>query len=276
MSLVGYTNSGNSCYYNACLQALFNCPSFRDWIVHSAPVSDFHQALQDLLKSDGVSTVNSQSVNPISSLQILQQNSNGRLIRGQQNDAQECLQEIFRQLPVDRCVDGGLNLCNVYYRSIYNCGSCGGSYTADDEPAQQLIDIPLFQSETTTAHFIRRTCRIASDCKCRLCGIAGSVNQSYSLRKSNKIIILLFKRYYQPGVYQYPETLVLTSGGRELIYRVVSQIEQYGTMEAGHYYTRIVKDGRFYLCDDARIIEIVDPLTPNPYSYLVFYHLENE
>ena len=116
------------------------------------------------------------------------------------------------------------------------------------------------------------------DYQCERCGERAGGYRHYGLRMVPEILVCLFNIYDDLKVRtaQYFPTRISFPGiteGQQLIYRQVSQIEQSGSCNGGHYIARSIRaDGKVYQFNDNSVSPSF--LSPNPNVYMIFYHHE--
>jgi ubiquitin C-terminal hydrolase len=176
---------------------------------------------------------------------------------------QEDAQEGFT-LFLDALGDEVSKKFQVRYKCEIICRQCHARHFVDTseyrEPTEMMIDlseenpfsdISLDTKENVEA-YIHRNMQVPRDYKCEKCAtcntydkvlnhIVPNICQNYTLARVSEIVVLLFKKYKQKQLRYFPPTLDFRSRTGMLQYRIVAQIEHFGTMGGGHYRVKCLR-----------------------------------
>ena len=215
----GLINDGVLCYFNSLIQALMGCTSFNEKLLNTK-----NEKLQPLI-DEYINIYNKKTNNCHKFIAIL---NNLRINKpkiniNSQSDIHETL--IFLLETLDPYKDK----FQTWYKSEILCKSCN-KLSDTKQPSELIINIEQVDSLET---HIKRNLYELKDYKCD-CGASNSI-QLLSLIKVSEIIVLLFKKYQTKTKQEFPNNLRFRSSTGELNYKLVSQIEHFGSMYGGHY-----------------------------------------
>jgi hypothetical protein len=235
---------------------------------------------------------------------------------GGQEDAQEGLVLLIDLIPEFQ------KYFYIRHDCMIQCLVCKKKKMAEAgiEPPELIIDLseemPYTQEKLCTKiaveNYIKRNIQIPRDYICDFCqskNDSGACNilQIYSLTRLSEIIILLFKKYTSKTKRYFPMELDFDGVNEHLKYKIIAQVEHYGTRAGGHYNARCLrekpsqmharraqkiiqhysdptemlekntemasqKQGVFQL-DDMVANFCLDGFQPTENTYMVFYHL---
>lgn len=190
---------------------------------------------------------------------------------GMQEDVFEGFKFLVECMDSTNNLDGEEFLTNfaVRHRLNINCTSCKKTHNADRSSAPEEIMVnmadrnPLLQanldSQLMIENYIKMHMLYPDDYRCENCNVKNNIangdlhiKQFYSLARISSVIVLSFHHNHQvllenafarPGqprkqrtVAWFPSELGFVDGkGQLLKYRIVAQIEQFGSLNSGHY-----------------------------------------
>jgi ubiquitin C-terminal hydrolase len=252
-------NNGVLCYMNSMIQALMSCTAFNQFIYDHRDdfiEKDNNLALTYLNLYDINRT--SKKINTCDSSQILllinraRRKCKDNLFLSRQEDINEGL--IFLLDIIGSDID---KLFHSQYRRNIKCLNCKADHIAENpESSESMVDFSdvhpdlreCLITKKAVETFITSNVQVPRDYKCESCGIINTPNsrtknvdkanilQIYTLAKCSEIIILLLKDVFIEKTERYfPLALELEIDNKIQYYRVVAQIEHYGSASSGHY-----------------------------------------
>lgn len=251
-------NTGSICYFNSLLQALGTCTS-----IHSITFKDLSELeinmkiYMDMISNNNVDNIISSKI--LSSLHNIKPNfGNG------QESASEAFILLIDAINNDQLTSLFLNR----FRCFTKCNSCNN---ISDEKKDHSIIINLFHIDNLTPENILKYTNDIPDYKCERCKNVGAIRY-YRLTMLSEIIVVCFNVYFTKKKYNFPDILTFPGKEKNLNYKLISQIEHIGSLNGGHYWSRVLrKNNKCYICNDHSISESV--LTPTNNTYIVMYHI---
>ena len=148
----------------------------------------------------------------------------------------------------------------IRHKQRIRCSKCGHDRTIDrescpEEIIQNMSEVdPLLQKSLDTQKniedHIKISLQIPDDYRCEKCNVQNNiknkqlfVRQYYTLARISSVIVLSFhynhhamRSGYAKRTSWFPQKLeFVDKNGRDLVYKVVSQIEHSGSLRGGHY-----------------------------------------
>lgn len=273
----GLINSGALCYFNALIQALCGCTSLNEYVKQcddNGVIDEYRRLIESKL--------------PVRDTTNLQKELHLRLKRSKDKSrqlfssgGQQCADEALKLL-LEAMGDNILIRLTVKYTSIIPC-SCGHS-SSEIEDTNSFIKLIGNEISISTQEefqkYILRHAEIIEGYTCEQCGVKENRYRIHKLARLNEIIVIILLKYSGKRVIYYPARLSFPKlGGGNLEYRLVSQIDHYGTMTGGHYIAKSIRnnDGLSVIVANDDHVNEAPPgcFLPNPHSYMLFYHLIN-
>jgi len=171
-----------------------------------------------------------------------------------------------------------------YHRSsgVVYCSNCEKTVSEQTDLEVQFnlfhYDLAKKTPETPSefAEIVRTYISRHEDYRCEQCKKISFGYRQYRLKMVPEIIVCLFNLYdhtmrksrYFPGRVPIP-----SSGGGQLVYRQIGQVEHSGSLHGGHYVARALRgDGNVYQFNDTSVTS--SQFIPNSNVYIVMYHIE--
>lgn len=180
-----------------------------------------------------------------------------------QQDAHEAFVRIMDNKPYARHFHVRY-ICDIF------CLSCHKLITHKDEatcPPELYIDV---EGDVTIDKLRWHTVRVQYDCPCG----GKEAIKGYRLTRVSSVLIILFKKYHGKVLQDFPLQLEFPAKNANLQYKLVAQIEHFGTMSGGHYTARVLGPSGVVNCNDSSLRP--SRFEPTPETYMLFYHFERE
>lgn len=113
------------------------------------------------------------------------------------------------------------------------------------QDSELLLSVPL-DSRKYVEGYIKNHVQTPRDYMCEYCHAKNTpgnpqIMQNYMLTRLSEIIAIIFKKYMSKSLRYFPQEMEFTSRNGPLKYRIVAQIEHFGTMAHGHYTCRALR-----------------------------------
>ena len=290
----GLMNTGSICYFNSLMQAIVGCPALNSAVLDAARTKTA-MAYRDFVRSRTVAPEHSPPV-----LQVLLGDVSPAR-RAKFGNGQECASEAFMYFS-EAIGDEFSDLFSYAYSCDVFCPACDGVVSNSRDSSTQLdlfflgnafVEPDAADGRPTAAcasdqpradsEFIQQIMRhrqVLDDYECPVCRGKGEKIRTYNLVRLPDILVCIFDIYgfkhprpvvprYFPRRFEVP-----ARDGGQLGYRLVGQVEHFGSMGGGHYVARgLRRDGRVYNFNDSAVSPGEFAATPN--TYMVVYHIEN-
>lgn len=236
----GLRNTGNSCYFNSLIQALLALPAFNQRVLANKQKyadaqnivgCELVRLVECFLSTEQV--VANVDVSGLINSIYAKRKGMATLHPGQQEDAHEGLILLLDCLTDVEDIFHTRYVCRIF------CSNCEQE-TATNRTYPTEVTIDLGDGDTrqpaalNVAAYIRSHKMYPTDYKCDKCKQTNIV-QYYNLVRVSEIVVLLFKKYINKSLINYPQELTFPSSGAPLKYKLVAQIEQFGSQGGGHY-----------------------------------------
>lgn len=254
-AIFGLRNNSSLCYFNSLIQSLMSCSSFNNYLLENQDKYINNQIVIEYIKLYEINKKN-KSIVLSDAFPILEALYKLRKRNGSDYHLSLYSQEDIHEgliLLIDS-ISGVDKLFHNRYQSKIICLKCKHNITPNDEPPEIAIDITedntyycdSLDSKEKIEKYIMTNVQIPRDYKCEKCGIintydkilkkcTSNIVQIYCLRRLSNIIVLMFKKYNGKKNRYFPEILEFQSIKGLLKYRLISQIEHYGSTYGGHY-----------------------------------------
>lgn len=235
-TVFGFINTGNTCYFNTLIQALFSCPSFVIYL------SKLPKPAQNIVVKSYLDLYKNYSAQN-NSMPLLQTMC-GMLqycpiIPGTQQDIHEGLVLLLESMHLPTTT----SLFDITYDQFMYCKVCRKTTptTGTTDIVVDLTEVnPLGNKLTSKEHiekYINQNFQIPDLYKCETCNNTNETGQPprimrvAKLKQIGSIIILMFKKYTSRTIRYFPNELNIL----DKHYILVAQIEHYGNNTGGHY-----------------------------------------
>jgi ubiquitin C-terminal hydrolase len=257
----GLYNTGSICYFNSLLQLLASCTSLQEVQFHNC---------NELLKciSEYIDMIKNNNVNPNISFVILECLHK---INPNFGNGQESASEAFTLL-LDSI--NSIKLISMFisrYRCVIKCKECNN---ISEEKKDYSVIINLFHiKDELKEENILKYKDLLNDYKCEECKKTGNAEREYRLTMTSEILTFCFNIYHDKKTHKFPEYLTFPGKGTNLTYKLIGQIEHSGSLNGGHYWSRVLRKDGVYICNDNNFNK--SNFTPTNTTYLIMYHIIN-
>jgi ubiquitin C-terminal hydrolase len=191
---------------------------------------------------------------------------------------QECTHELLIHL-LDMVNDQSIrNLFLSKYRKTRKCNECNTETRLEniDEnlTIELFMDMPKVDSiiYSLYAHKVQ-----LEDCVCEVCKKQTNSTTTYALVTIPEIVFCIFNLYTdfkgERKVRNYPLSFTIPHiSCKQMKYKLVSQINQYGSMSSGHYHAIGTRSDGVYLFNDAHYESTTFKSTEN--TCAIVYHYD--
>jgi len=238
---LGFQNSGAICYFNSLMQCLISSNHFL-----KAVLSDKYPIFRDFLVN-----ITNDRWDMLFTTHILRQHN---IIQGNQSSSEYFLM-LIDLLKLE-------HLFECQHRIITTCNNCKQTKESTDISYNILIDNNIeefFKSEEQVEQV-----------NCDFCHVKSNMERKKFINKMPPIIGISFNKYFGKKHIPYPVAIKIPN----CEYSLIGTIEHMGMLGAGHYTSRFMRNGEFYVADDANTRQISE-LHPVPETYMIFYELNN-
>lgn len=285
----GLVNTGAICWCNALFQFLLSQPALNREVevcsadLESIPMANAYLRLvRDALRDTGADTgAHTAALSQTSAALVpLIISRAQKLSYGHQFGLrQECADEGFTLfLNMFDCKDI-TRLFTTSYEVINRCPHCNTTSSTRDEALRIQIgtDIEFTDQDSFTKYLYARRVPVEKyTCVSAACGeVTYNGTRDEILRMAREVIVFTFNKFYSKPVKWFPQEFYLQSrGGKTLRYQLTAIIEHAGGMHGGHYWAKVLRQGKWYQLNDTG----VSLTTPEPTSaaYMIAYHIMPE
>jgi len=285
MKLVGFLNTGNTCYINSVLECFINDILFRNKLIKSTELKEEYSIVKKVvelinLKDDGEYSFMKYNLNQFNELLF----NKSYFRRFEQYDAHEFLLK-FMDMFENECKD-------IYVgqtRLTIKCTKCGNTKDVFEdfttlnltvnETSENVLELIDLFNNYLKKEIINESNNLYY---CEKCKMNTPSEQKTVLFKLPKRLIIVFKRYSDSGVkinkkIKYPINSLLikeTQSGKIFNYSLTNLIYHFGNLNNGHYLNSSNINDRWYLIDDNHISMNSEVILNNVNSYILFYSLK--
>lgn len=270
MKPFGLINTGSICYFNSILQTLLSCKYIIKHVLETESTNEVQACFQKHIQA-AVNGSSSASFSPELLNVLLRDIPNSYRYYGQQSSSEFFL-FLVDKLKLDRFFIHRHN-------NTIRCDSCRQVQTKKDE----AIHFEHFEekAETDIESFFIKVERNIDGYKCDNCiketsnpSIRSTCTVVTAATLIPEYLMIVYNKYFNKRCVPFPETFTKKDkNGAVLKYRVIAQIEHYGSLNGGHYLCRVLRDGEYYECNDSHITPI-SKLEATSATYCVLYELE--
>lgn len=266
----GFTNFGNTCFYNATLQSIFRC---EDLITALRNYKGDNQLLRYLKITieDYFLKPNVETIGPVLLLKSYRQMNPG-FIQGTQSDGEECLTYFLDNFQMATQKDG-INItplfdCNM--ASQLTCPNCNN--TSINNSPEKLITLPIkdyTNFNDAFNHFLAD--EILDDenkWECEKCKIKVAAKKNMIIRGRPKYLYIALKRFEHEWVKQL-NRIKTTKINNDILmpdqikvngtnYKIKGCIYHMGGLNGGHYVYYNIVAGKWMEFNDENITTVVN------------------
>lgn len=259
----GFINNSNICYLNSILQALLGCTIFNNYITKVK-----HNNLQifyDLL----INKNNVANFKILEALKLQYSNTNNEMFHGQEDVSEVYLLilDYFQLYSLSENID---TIFGLDYDKKITCYDCKTNKLLPSDKSY-MINIPANFNKNIIEYLMINVQKL-SEYKCEHCNKTENMYQWNILSNAPYVITFTFNKYYQKHNITYPTSFILKN---KFKYKLVSDIQHYGTINSGHYTSRSIRrNNKIYAFNDQHVMEA--NLEPLDATYMLFYHFEKK
>jgi len=235
---LGFHNTGSICYFNSLIQCLLSSNNFLKFILYDKEDSMFEEFLRN---------VTNDSWDMVFTTRLLQKYN---IVQGNQSSS-----EYFIIL-VDLLKLENIFECHHIIKSI--CRNCGNSKQSKDISYCTLINDNIkefFKFDDSVDNVVCDNCKIRS-----------TLDRQKIIYGIPPVIVLSFNKYFGKRNISYPPYF----SNEDVEYKLIGTVEHFGVLGAGHYISRVNRNGKYYIADDSRVSDISD-IDPKEETYMAFY-----
>ena len=235
---LGFHNTGSICYFNSLIQCLLSSNNFLKFILYDKEDSMFEEFLRN---------VTNDSWDMVFTTRLLQKYN---IVQGNQSSS-----EYFIIL-VDLLKLENIFECHHIIKSI--CRNCGNSKQSKDISYCTLINDNIkefFKFDDSVDNVVCDNCKIRS-----------TLDRQKIIYGIPPVIVLSFNKYFGKRNISYPPYFSY----EDVEYKLIGTVEHFGVLGAGHYISRVNRNGKYYIADDSRVSDISD-IDPKEETYMAFY-----
>lgn len=279
----GFTNFGNTCFYNSILQSIFKCS---DLITSLKTYAGDNQLLRYLKTTidDYYVKENVETIGPVLLLRSYRQ-MNKSYIGGSQSDGEECLTYFLDNFDMATKSEG-LNISNLFDCKLVSkleCPLC--NYSKEDNAPEKLITLPIKNCNNFNDAFnnFLSTEVLSDDNKwcCDNCKEKVSAKKQLIIRSTPKYLFIALKRFEHEWIKErnaiktskitnnifMPDQITIN----HKLYNLKGSIHHMGGLNSGHYIYYHKFDDSWTVFNDEQIrtnVRNVDEIINNGYIYL--------
>lgn len=293
----GLNNPGVICHFNSLIQLLLSCSSFvrktlesEEYFLKTPTGKMFYDMANDANIFNGsFPEMQDYSAKLLTELRRdLQQRSKADKF----GLAQECAYEGLTLLleMIDLPQSKTLTLIDTIFGHRVQCdlvcGACKNivSSNSDTNATLSLFYFDAFCKQPDTvekfSQAIAHHGEKISDYLCDKCNTRSNSVRVYKLNIIPPVLICAFNIYNYPGLVRrqahwFPDHLIFDGiDGNKLRYKLIAQVEQYGSRSSGHYTAKCLRrDGNVYEFNDTSVTR--SSMAPSPETYLIAYEFDH-
>lgn len=251
----GLINRNVMCYINSFIQALATCSSINEKLLTTSykdmteTMKVYVQLLADPNETRDVSDI-------LSTIKCDKFGSS-------QEDANECMLRLLEKFDED-------------FHDLFKLKFIHSIYCTDCE--KEVYRGEIIDNFILTSHIDVNKLRFEKekleDYKCDDCNGTNCV-QAKVLKEVSNIIVFVFNQYRQKNLVDKPREIAFDQDGKRKIYKLICQIDHFGTTSGGHYTAKCERRDGYYEFNDSATNKI-EFLNDSVYNYICFYHYAGE
>lgn len=257
----GFDNIGANCWLNTMLQTLMSCTGFNQYMQENSdsfvlsPVGKEYLKILEENESDG-------SIQFLYAFAASLKKPNTLKISGQQcaHEGLTKFTECLSQVRIDRMFEW-------IYRTEIECPTCGEkSITRDvSNSVQHVVTYDLPADKFIDA--IRNREGIITEYTCEKCKVKSNTTRKEKLVRAGEIICVTMEK--SQIIRKFPESFIIASNKGDLSYKLVAIADHYGSYSGGHYAARVLRQGRWFRCNDTQV-SLSNPIPTGSESMLLY------
>lgn len=235
---LGFNNTGSICYFNSLMQCLLSSKNFLRTIIDYKP-NDFIKFFLNLITENKWDLIFTTRL--LAYYNMIQPN-------------QSCSEYFVLFVDILKLDE----LFEIVHKITTTCKNCENTSEREDKSVNVLINnniMEFFESSEEIEGY-----------NCDKCKTKSTIIQQRKIHILSPIIAISMNKYFDKKLLQYPEIFDIYSAK----YRLIGTIEHTGNLNAGHYVSRVFRDGKYYSMNDTHVSEI-NQLNPLDETYMLFY-----
>ena len=262
----GFTNFGNTCFYNATLQSIFKC---EDLINTLKNYSGEHKLLRYLKITidDYFLKPNVETIGPILLLRSYKE-MNSSFVHGTQSDGEECLTYFLDNFEMATKTEG-INISDLFDCKLASkliCPTCNYESEGKNVP-EKIITLPIKNFNNFNDafnHFLsEETLDEENKWECNNCKIKGAAKKKLIINGSPKYLFISLKRFEHEWIKQINRikttkitndiTMPMDVKINDTNYKMKGCIYHMGGLGGGHYVYYNLINGKWIIFNDENI-----------------------
>lgn len=280
LATTGIKNKGNTCFFNASLQALLSIPE----VVHFLSESTFDPSKQNFclaLQNFIVQYTKCKIVDPSSLISVLK--GKIKLFDGRQQDAHSFLESLISRLSDES--ESMHSEKKSFFKKIFGinaqdtvkCHECG--FKSSNETVSMIQYLFIKKSiQSSIDHFLQQEEQVdsGSPWECTKCKTKGVSSLSHAIKKTSNNLIVYLNRFQ--SVNSKNDTNLAIDTQIEInkdIFDLVATVCHSGTLSGGHYYSYCKRDHEWNEYNDSLVQKAPRPEYGDQ-VYILFYSKANK
>lgn len=239
---LGFQNTGAICYFNALVQCLLSSRTFVHYICKEKQESVFYLFFKFIAVEKKWDPFFTSKLLHVMNAYVPNQSSS----------------EYFLKLCDYAKLD---DLFTTKTETITTCLECKNE--------SKLIDSSVYFVINENINEFCESNRQIDDYQCDTCKKKVSATIHSKLSEISPIMVFSFNKYFEKKHIEYPKGFTINNDKE---YHLISTVEHHGILQAGHYFSRSMRNGQLVNIDDNSVTKLDDlPSTEN--TYMAFYQL---
>lgn len=255
-TISGFRNTGSICYFNSLIQSLLSLKSFVNYIVNNSEKNELCKIFNSYINSEEKDIFFTSAVLK----ELLSQMKTNIDYIGQQSASE------FMLLLVDKL--GADEIFQIKYVDEITCLECNN--------VSKKIDISIFHNvysmgSTNILEDMSYKLEKLNDYKCDKCNKKTNAKKEKFLVKIPDVICFVFINKYTNNFTNISYSNNFKIQDSEEQYNLKATVEHMGSLNSGHYFSRVSRNNEFYIANDNSIQKIGDKIDKLNTSYIIFY-----